>query len=199
LAICFIRHACGDPPPGYELEILWHEHDSGEYATVGITWDGPSEAPWDYISRAGDALERFDQAVAWSDLAPDLKESGDDDLRVGIADNDEEDNGQAECEVQEELSPPASRPPFQWISGAFTALPNSSEGAVSSLVSKVLSPMLRQTISAIPNLTSSFDFFSVSARSVHNIRCDLCIARVLHLDRNRHRESLPHGLSIELT
>lgn len=80
LAICSIRHACGEPPPGYELEILWHEHDLGEYATVGITWNGPWEAPWDYISRAEDALARFNQAVAWSDLAPDLREPENDDM-----------------------------------------------------------------------------------------------------------------------
>lgn len=82
LAICYIRHACGEPPPGYVLEILWQQHDLGEYATVGITWDGPCEAPWDYISRAEDALERFDQAVSWSDLAPDLREPENDDIEI---------------------------------------------------------------------------------------------------------------------
>jgi hypothetical protein len=73
LAICFIRHACGDPPSGYPLEILWHEHELGEYATVGVSWEGPGDAPWDYISRAEEALECFEQAVSWSDLAPYLK------------------------------------------------------------------------------------------------------------------------------
>jgi tetratricopeptide (TPR) repeat protein len=98
LAICFIRHACGDPPPRYELEILWHEHDSGEYATVGVTWEGPGEAPWDYISRAEDALERFEQAVAWFDLAPYLREQKDDEIeKAGAGDEDaEEDKRQAQ-------------------------------------------------------------------------------------------------------
>ncbi len=95
MAICYIRHACGGPPPGYKLQILWHEHDLGEYATVGINWNGPYEAPSDYISRAEDALERLDQAVAWSDLAPDLREPENDAIRVTTADNDEEDNGSA--------------------------------------------------------------------------------------------------------
>ena len=78
LAICYIRHACGAPPPGYELDIIWHEHDLGEYATVGITWDGPCDAPWDYISRAESALQRFDQAVAWSELSPEPELEPDD-------------------------------------------------------------------------------------------------------------------------
>jgi hypothetical protein len=105
LAICYIRHACGEPPTGYELDILWHEHDLGEYATVGITWNGPYEAPWDYISRAEDVLERFNQAVSWSDLASDLRKSEDDDIAVTAADNDAEENGQEQCEVQEKLFP----------------------------------------------------------------------------------------------
>lgn len=74
LAICFLRHACGDPPAGYQLDILWHEHDLGEYASVGLSWDTPSDAPWDYIVRAEEALQRFDQAVSWSDLESDLSE-----------------------------------------------------------------------------------------------------------------------------
>ena len=105
LAICYIRHACGEPPCGCELEILWHEHDSGEYATVGITWNGPYEAPWDYISRAEDALERFNQAVAWSDLAPDLREPENDEIEVTAAHDDEKGTGAAQPEVQEEIVP----------------------------------------------------------------------------------------------
>lgn len=71
LAICYIRQACGEPPAGCELDILWHEHELGQYASVGLTWDGPAEAPWDYISRAEDALQRFDRAVKWSELHPE--------------------------------------------------------------------------------------------------------------------------------
>lgn len=68
LAICYIRQACGEPPAGYELNILWHDHELGQYASVGLTWEGSGEAPWDYISRADDALQRFDGAVNWSEL-----------------------------------------------------------------------------------------------------------------------------------
>jgi hypothetical protein len=75
LGICYIRHACGDPPAGYELEIIWHEHDVGEYAAIGVTWEGYGHAPWEYISRAEIALSRFDNAVAWSELAPEPEEA----------------------------------------------------------------------------------------------------------------------------
>jgi hypothetical protein len=85
---------------GYELDILWHEHDSGEYATVEITWNGPWEAPLDYISRAEEALERFEQAVSWSDRASDLREPENDDIEVATADND---NAPAQHEVQGEI------------------------------------------------------------------------------------------------
>ena len=52
--------------------------DLGEYATIGITWDGPGDAPWDYLTRAENALKRFDEAVAWSELAPEPEEESDD-------------------------------------------------------------------------------------------------------------------------
>jgi hypothetical protein len=101
LATCFLRHACGEPPPGCKLEILWHEHELGEYATVGITWEGPGEPPWDYISIAEDALQRFDQAVAWPDLARALRKQGDDDTEDTCAADVEEDDSQPESDVQE--------------------------------------------------------------------------------------------------
>ena len=77
LGIYFIRHACGEPPAGYELEILWHEHDACEYATIGIAWDGLGDAPWEYIRRAERALARFDEAVSWSELEPEPEEETD--------------------------------------------------------------------------------------------------------------------------
>ena len=89
LALCFIRHACGAPPQGYELEILWHEHELGEYATVGLSWEGSSDAPWDYISRAEGALECFEQAVSWSALAPYLKSGEADEIEETRGDNDD--------------------------------------------------------------------------------------------------------------
>jgi len=97
LGICYIRHACGESPDGYELEILWHEHDAGEYATIGITWEGPADAPWDYMSRAERALSRFDEAVSWSELEPEPEE-----------DADEEDSGDDEDDREEGSAQPAA-------------------------------------------------------------------------------------------
>jgi len=90
LGICYIRHACGSPPPGYELGIIWHEHDLGEYASIGVTWDGPKDAPWEYIARAETALSRFDDAVAWSELKPEPEEEWEDEDEDEPDDPDED-------------------------------------------------------------------------------------------------------------
>ena len=92
LGICYIRHAGGEPPAGYELQILWHQHEAGEYATVGIVWGRPGEAPWGYMARAERALARFDEAVAWSELEPEPEEEA----------ANEEDFGDEEEESEED-------------------------------------------------------------------------------------------------
>lgn len=96
LGICFIRHSCGVLPPGYELGILWHEHDSGEDATIGVSWDDDRDAPWDYISKAERALSRFDAAVTWSELYPDEEDDPDEDQ--------EQDDDEEEPKAQERSS-----------------------------------------------------------------------------------------------
>src|SRR5579871_443405 len=99
LGICYIRHACGSPPPGYELGIVWHEHDLGEYASIGIKWDGPQDAPWEYIARAETALSRFDDAVAWSELKPEPEdELGDEDEDEPDDQDDEPDDDVSESD-----------------------------------------------------------------------------------------------------
>jgi hypothetical protein len=95
LGICYIRHACGEPPAGYELDIIWHEHEVGEYATIGITWDGYGDAPWDYISRAEGALARFDDAVAWSELVPEPEDDDDEDVQLDEGEDNPDDDDEA--------------------------------------------------------------------------------------------------------
>jgi hypothetical protein len=57
LAIKQIVKKCGPPPPEMELELLWQEHELGEYPVIGLTWeDGMRGAPAKYISRCQDAL-----------------------------------------------------------------------------------------------------------------------------------------------
>lgn len=109
LGICYIRHACGAPPPGFDLDIIWHEHDLGEYATIGIRWDGPGDAPWDYIRRAENALNRFDEAVAWSELAPEPEEESDEEDKPHDDEN-EPDDGESDSAVQPTLFFPEEEP-----------------------------------------------------------------------------------------
>ena len=61
LAIRHIKKACGDPPPEMELEIVWQEHDLGNYPVIGLVWEDPLRgAPWNYISRCEVALTAYE-------------------------------------------------------------------------------------------------------------------------------------------
>ena len=93
LGICYIRRACGEPPDGYELGIIWHEHELGDYPTIGITWEGPFVAPWEYIRDAEKALTRFDEAVDRAAIAP--QEEAD----IGDEDEEEPEEEHADSEI----------------------------------------------------------------------------------------------------
>jgi hypothetical protein len=57
LAIRHVLEICGDPPPEMELEIVWQEHELGNYPTIGLVWDDPMRgAPSKYLSRCEEAL-----------------------------------------------------------------------------------------------------------------------------------------------
>jgi hypothetical protein len=44
-----------------ELEIVWQEHELGNYPTIGLVWDDPMRGtPWNYISRCEAALAAFE-------------------------------------------------------------------------------------------------------------------------------------------
>lgn len=32
----YVELVCGEPPEGCEVGVMYHEHDMGEYATVGL-------------------------------------------------------------------------------------------------------------------------------------------------------------------
>ncbi len=71
MAIDYLDFVLRDPPNGCELGIMWHEHDLGEYPSVGVHWDFPqSEPPWTYIRKCEIALSKFDEAVEWFDISP---------------------------------------------------------------------------------------------------------------------------------
>lgn len=61
LAIRNIKKVCGDPPPEMELEIVWQEHELGNYPVIGLVWEDPMRgAPWNYISRCEVALTAYE-------------------------------------------------------------------------------------------------------------------------------------------
>ena len=86
-------HRCTLSPSCHgKVDVMWHDHDLGSYATVGLRWDAGvrSDAPWDYINWAEQAISRLDDAV---DFTP--TPGGDDDgeeeeegRRAGVAEGD---------------------------------------------------------------------------------------------------------------
>ena len=61
LAIRHIKKICGDPPPEMELELVWQEHELGNYPVIGLVWeDSTRGAPWNYISRCEVALAAYE-------------------------------------------------------------------------------------------------------------------------------------------
>lgn len=68
----YIVFACGEPPPGVALDVVFHDHELGSYPDLGIWYE--CNAPYDYIRRCEHALEVFNGAVAWSDLEAHLEE-----------------------------------------------------------------------------------------------------------------------------
>ena len=67
LGAAYVRLICGAPPEGCRVGVMWHEHDGGRYATVGLHFE-TEEPPWRYLSCAGEALRCFDEAVDWSPM-----------------------------------------------------------------------------------------------------------------------------------
>lgn len=68
IAISYLKFSCGNPPAGSKMGVMWHEHELGDYPSLGIYFD--YDDPWDYIRRCESALECFDAAVSWSDIQP---------------------------------------------------------------------------------------------------------------------------------
>ena len=76
MAIDYLGHVLGDPPAGCELGIMWHEHELGEYPSLGVRWGHPQpEPPWTYIRKCEIALSKFDEVIEWFDISPGEIES----------------------------------------------------------------------------------------------------------------------------
>jgi len=61
LAIRHLKKICGDPPPEMKLEVVWQEHELGQYPVIELVWEDPMRGvPWNYISRCEAALAAFE-------------------------------------------------------------------------------------------------------------------------------------------
>jgi hypothetical protein len=61
LAIRHLKEICGDPPPEMDLEIVWQDHELGQYPVIGLVWEDPMRGvPWNYISRCEAALAAYE-------------------------------------------------------------------------------------------------------------------------------------------
>lgn len=70
LGIAFRRLLCGREPPGTTLEVVWHDHDSGQYAEIGLVWEQGAlfDREWHYFARCERAFTELNDCVNWEDL-----------------------------------------------------------------------------------------------------------------------------------
>jgi hypothetical protein len=70
LDISILRLLCDQEPRGTTLEIIWHEHDSGQYAEICLGWEQGSldDREWEYITRCERALTDLNESVDWAAL-----------------------------------------------------------------------------------------------------------------------------------
>ena len=66
LAQNYIQFVCGLPPDDSKLEIIWHDHELGNYPSLGVWYD--LEEPYEYIRACEEVLDVFDKFVSWSEL-----------------------------------------------------------------------------------------------------------------------------------
>src|SRR3954454_21523443 len=81
IGVRYVKLICGEPPPGCEVDVMWHEHELGEYATVGLLWNRLEIGvpPWGYMSRAENVLSRFNDSVDWSPSSEEDEDELEDD------------------------------------------------------------------------------------------------------------------------
>jgi hypothetical protein len=89
----YLRFVVGEPD-GYELGVMWHDHDLGSYPSLGVMWTNPAAGPpTDFLWRWEHALRRFDGSIDWSALKPERIERELETLRTqhGTLDEADED------------------------------------------------------------------------------------------------------------
>jgi hypothetical protein len=66
LTIKYLKHRCGAPPRGVDIEITWEGYEIGggdetQYPVISVVWDDFAiPRPDEYIDKCYEACERFD-------------------------------------------------------------------------------------------------------------------------------------------
>ncbi len=73
--IALLRCICGDEPAGTRLEVVWREHELGDYAEICLVWETGSlfDEHSNYVSRCTAALDRLDACIDWRALDQTFK------------------------------------------------------------------------------------------------------------------------------
>jgi hypothetical protein len=75
MAVKYIKQACGEPPPGVDVQVTLEDHELGSYPVVSVVWDDyVSEYPGDYIGKCIEAFERFDLPEEISERGQHMRE-----------------------------------------------------------------------------------------------------------------------------
>ena len=76
LGIAVLRLVCGAEPKGCSLEVEWHEHDVGRYATISLVWAQGSLSTREerYIEYCRVVLDALDDTLGWTRLWDRLTE-----------------------------------------------------------------------------------------------------------------------------
>ncbi len=66
LAKNYVHFVCGDGPDDSKLGVMWHDHDLGNYPSLGVRYE--YDEPSAYINACEASLDAFNQAVSWTIL-----------------------------------------------------------------------------------------------------------------------------------
>ncbi len=73
LGVAFLRHTFGEPPNGWELEVIWsyNPHGPGQipWIALGFSDVAEGEKAMAYADKLGRELEIFNKAVDWNAIA----------------------------------------------------------------------------------------------------------------------------------
>lgn len=86
----YLKHVVGQPK-GYQLEVIWHDHELASYPSLGVTWDGPHGPPREWLPKWEFALNALDEAIDWSAIEPAAIQAGLEAEAERLADEGDED------------------------------------------------------------------------------------------------------------